>query len=84
MEAEQIITWATASTKTFDEIVTNYLTSMGYEQSKVKPCVFYKWEGEEYIIFNLHVDDSSIAATSRRMIDDLFRDFKTTIRDKLE
>ena len=54
--------------------LSNHLAAGGYIQSKFDPCLFYKFVGKDSIILSIHVDDTFVATSIQRLIDE-FKDY---------
>jgi len=50
-----------------------YLTSIGYTQMNTDACVLQKKSGIDYILVVVNLDDYLLAATTQRLIDELYR-----------
>ena len=53
--------------------VTGCLTRNGYIQSQADESAFCLWEGDQFILMCLHVDDFFVVSSNQKMVDDLYK-----------
>ena len=58
------------SGKRWYDCLTEFLLEVGYTQSQMDKCIFYKTKGKDKIIFGLHVDDKIYISTSQYLVDE--------------
>jgi hypothetical protein len=71
--------------RAYYEALAIHLINGGYTRSNFDSCLFYKFVGKELILLSIHVDDTYVAASVQRLIEE-FKDhlrlkFKITFKD---
>jgi hypothetical protein len=57
---------------------SKHLVEGGYTRSNLDPCLFFKYDGRDYIFISIHVDDTYLAASNKNLIEQ----FKDHLRTK--
>ena len=61
----------------FYDDVSKLLLNHGYSRTIADPCTWFKREGNEFMMFVVHVDDFAIAASSKSLSDELITVMKS-------
>jgi hypothetical protein len=61
------------SPQAFYKHISAHLLNHGYQRTTADPCMFFKRDGDKFIMFVVHVDDFAIASSHQEMTDELLR-----------
>lgn len=56
--------------------LTSWLNKFEYTTTDVDPCIYYKRDGDHYIIFSISIDDFLVCSNSEAIVDALFEILK--------
>jgi hypothetical protein len=62
--------------------LTQKLTKMGFKQSEIDPCIFFKHDGKDTMIIGIYVDDLLISHNNKEKVNDTIQELRNEFKLK--